>query len=166
MKFNYGYEKRKFDEEWKKLRKEYEAAGMDADAIDEMYRFDLDAFRAERVYCRHTHLMKSFSLAEGHDEGDDAGKAYGKNRIEEKLSVEMPLTDPDRRYGWIDELDDEELVRAIRRLDNEELDLITNLSIEGLSQVEIANGRGVTKQTVNEKWQKIRKKLKKVSEST
>lgn len=40
MGFNYGLEKKKFDQEWKKLRREYRAAGMDEAAIEAMYAFD------------------------------------------------------------------------------------------------------------------------------
>ena len=34
MGFNYGLEKKRFDKEWEKLRKEYRAAGMDEAAIE------------------------------------------------------------------------------------------------------------------------------------
>ena len=33
MGFNYGIEKKKFNEEWKKLQKEYEEAGMSEKSI-------------------------------------------------------------------------------------------------------------------------------------
>ena len=54
MSFNNGRERRKFEAAWKKLRMEYAAAGMDAEAIEEMYQFDLETFRSERRYAEHT----------------------------------------------------------------------------------------------------------------
>ena len=50
MGFNYAKEKKKFDEEWKKLRNEYERAGMSHLAIDEIYEFDWREFCSRRVY--------------------------------------------------------------------------------------------------------------------
>lgn len=38
MGFNYGLEKRKFTEEWKKLYREYKAAGMSEEDIQDIYR--------------------------------------------------------------------------------------------------------------------------------
>lgn len=37
MGFNYGLEKRKFTEEWKKLYREYKAAGMSEEDIQDIY---------------------------------------------------------------------------------------------------------------------------------
>ena len=45
MGFNYGLEKRKFTEEWKKLYREYKAAGMSEEDIQDIYAFDLNVFR-------------------------------------------------------------------------------------------------------------------------
>ena len=39
MGFNYGLEKRKFTEEWKKLYSEYKAAGMSEEDIQDIYAF-------------------------------------------------------------------------------------------------------------------------------
>ena len=44
MGFNYGLEKKKFDREWDRLRKEYHAAGMDEASIEAMYEFDWQGF--------------------------------------------------------------------------------------------------------------------------
>ena len=41
MGFNYAKERTKFDREWDKLRREYEAAGMIPATIEEMYQYDL-----------------------------------------------------------------------------------------------------------------------------
>ena len=39
MGFNYGREKRKFDQEWKRLQAEYDAAGMDEISIQKMKQY-------------------------------------------------------------------------------------------------------------------------------
>lgn len=54
MGFNYGLEKRKFTEEWKKLYREYKAAGMSEEDIQDIYAFDLNVFRKNRTECQRT----------------------------------------------------------------------------------------------------------------
>ena len=165
MKFNYGYEKKKFDEEWVRLRKEYEAAGMSKDAIDAMYRYDLDTFREQRNYCRHTQLMDGFDTeAEKCAASDDISPM--QKRLLEQMCVDMPVADPDRRYAWIDELDDEDMVKAVKSLSRKDVDLLTRVVYEGFRQIDVAQDRGISKQTVNERWLVIREKLKKVSKTT
>ena len=159
MRFNYGYEKKKFDKEWKKLRKEYEAAGMNADAIEAMYRFDLETFRAERSYCKHTQYLPVERADQDEETGDMSPfmKQFG-----ERMCVEAPIVDPDRRYGWIDELDDEDIVKAVRELSHKDIDIITEVVYEGYSQVETAIRLGVTKQYVNKRLIRLNKVLKKI----
>ena len=53
MSFNYGLERKKFDAEWVRLRKEYAEAGMSKAAIEEMYQFDLAAFNRKRADANH-----------------------------------------------------------------------------------------------------------------
>lgn len=52
MEFNYAQERRKFEKQWKILRKQYQEAGMDEDAINKMYQFDLQWLNSERRYIR------------------------------------------------------------------------------------------------------------------
>ena len=54
MGFNYGLEKRRFTEEWKKLYCEYKAAGMREEDIQAIYAFDLNVFRKNRTECKRT----------------------------------------------------------------------------------------------------------------
>ena len=160
MRFNYGYERKKFEEEWKRLREEYAAAGMSGDAIDAMYRYDLDSFREQRKYCRHTQLMNGFdSTAEKSAAKEDAAPLH--KRLLEQLCVDMPVADPDRRHSWIDELENEKLVRIIRSLPGRDIEFLT-LSFEGYSHDEIAASYGVCRQFVTKKFLSLRKKMKKL----
>ncbi len=52
MEFNYAQEGRKFERQWKILRKQYQEAGMDEEAISKMYQFDLQWLNSERRYIR------------------------------------------------------------------------------------------------------------------
>ena len=68
MGFNYGLEKKKFDGEWERLRREYAAAGMDEAAIEAMHEFDWQIFKRERTYCRHTQQVprQRFEIERAH----------------------------------------------------------------------------------------------------
>ena len=54
MAFNKGYELKKFEAHWEKLRIEYAAAGMAEDAIQKMYDYDRQQFNSERTCIERT----------------------------------------------------------------------------------------------------------------
>lgn len=54
MAFNKGYELKKFEAHWEKLRIEYAAAGMAGDAIQKMYDYDRQQFNSERTCIERT----------------------------------------------------------------------------------------------------------------
>jgi len=53
MYFNYGYERRLFEQDEAKKRREYRAAGMSEEAIKEMYKYDLYVFNNNRKEIKH-----------------------------------------------------------------------------------------------------------------
>lgn len=65
MGFNYGLEKRKFTEEWKKLYREYKAAGMSEEDIQDIYAFDLNVFRKNRTEFQRTQPLSESSCDDG-----------------------------------------------------------------------------------------------------
>ena len=85
MEFNYGMAKKRFEKEWEKLRKEYEDAGMSEKDIQEIYEFDLDVFRNERIECLHTQPFLDSKVSDGHAEGESMSVLLQKFRVQ--LSV-------------------------------------------------------------------------------
>ncbi len=57
MPWNNGYEKKKFEEEQKKLAEQYRQAGMSEDDIREMYIYDLAEFNNNRRHFEHSQQM-------------------------------------------------------------------------------------------------------------
>lgn len=53
MKYNHSAMRQRFIKEQKKLAKQYRAAGMSEEAIQEMYKFDLAVFRSNRNDLAH-----------------------------------------------------------------------------------------------------------------
>lgn len=158
MGFNYGLEKKKFDAEWEKLRREYRAAGMDEAAIEAMYEYDWKGFNAERAYCNHTQRMPDQQFD---DDGDGAGEDKSAMLVKfiDRFSVMPRETDEDRRYGWMDEIDSPELSAALHRLSPEDIELLTLYAFEGYTVIEIAAMKGIAHQNVSKKIRRIKKFL-------
>lgn len=68
MEFNYGLERKRFEREWNKLRQQYRKAGMDEEAIAEMYAFDLELFNDERAIAKWEQPFTSDSDESNNDE--------------------------------------------------------------------------------------------------
>jgi sigma-70, region 4 len=160
MGFNYGLEKKKFDAEWEKLRREYRAAGMDEAAIQEMYEYDWQGFNAERAYRNHTQSMPDQRFD---DDGDAAGDDNSAMLVKfiDRFSVMPRETDEDRRYGWLDEIDSPELSAALHRLSPEDIELLTLYAFDGYGVTEIAVMQGVSHPTISKKLKRIKNILKK-----
>lgn len=131
---------------------------MSEDAIDAMEAFDREQSNNNRRFYSHE---EPFSLQiEGMDTEPDRQPLLQK-RHGGALCVEARITNPERRYAWIDELDSESLVKAVEGLKPADLELLTRFAIEGYTVTEIAEQMGVTHQTVSEKIGRLKKYLKK-----
>lgn len=103
MAFNYAYEKKKFEKEWKQLQKEYAAAGMSFEDIEAMRQFDLDIFNSNRRFFSHTQPLLSSDC--GEDDYGQEDKSVLLVRFSEAMSVTDDGVSFHSRYWWIEELD-------------------------------------------------------------
>ena len=150
MAWNNGLERKKFEAEQAKLAAEYRAAGMSEEQIQKMYEFDLGVFHGNRSYAEHTQPFPESPF----EDGDD-GQSPLYERFPEALTVTMDLPVGNSRYAWIDEIENPQLLAAIRTLSADELELITQIVFEELSQREIAMALGVTQPAISQKLKKI-----------
>lgn len=159
MGFNNGLERRKFEEEWKKLRVEYAVAGMDAASIEEMYRFDLAVFNSDR---RYVERRQDTSIQQFEDDGDSSNESNSAllKKFMDRFAVPAKETDDSRRYGWLDEIDTPKLSAALRKLSPEDIELLTLYVFEGISVIEIAAMKGITHQNVSKKIRRVKKFLR------
>ena len=148
MAYIYAYERKKFEEEWAKKEAWYRAEGMKEDAIHELYLLDLAEFNSTRRYYRHN-VSLSADLSELAN-----------------LLVDHSDFILSGRYDWIEELDGPEMVHIIRRLTETELELLTEMISDDLTQSEIARANRVSRQAVNETVLRIRKYFEKLRKST
>ena len=76
MSFNKGYELKKFEAHWEKLRIEYAAAGMTEDVIQKMYDYDRQQFNAERAHLERTQELSTDTFECSEDENSPLMKRY------------------------------------------------------------------------------------------
>lgn len=91
MGFNYGLEKRKFTEEWKKLYREYKAAGMSEEDIQDIYAFDLNVFRKNRTEFQRTQPLSESFCDDGTEQGESSRCNERRTEIggDDALAVEL-----------------------------------------------------------------------------
>ena len=147
MGFNYGLEKRKFTEEWKKLYREYKAAGMSEEDIQDIYAFDLNVFRKNRTEFQRTQPLSESSCDDGSEQGESMSALLKK--FSSALSVcDKYSFQSDPRFAWVDEMENDELYRKIISLPERDIDLLTLIAFEGYSQREVAKDRKTQKTSV------------------
>ena len=103
MGFYYAREKQKFDAEWERLSAWYQAEGMSAEAIRELYQYDWAVFCRQRSFENRTQPLPE----------EPASVLYQKFA---QLTTMMTDTDLRGRYDWIESLDDEELAGRLSDL--------------------------------------------------
>lgn len=139
MGFNYAREKRKFDEEWNEKERWYRESGMSEDAIREMYEYDWREFNSTRKFYRYGD--DDVNVESITEENEDAvNKAFSEE--------------------WIELLDTSDLVRKVRKLPADYIEIIDLMVRENLTQKEIAGRMNCSQQNIAKKIEKIRKLLR------
>ena len=154
MGFNYAAEKKKFETLWARLRREYRAAGMSDAAIQKMHDFDWEVFKQERIYRLHTQDLGIGIFDEPSAEQED--KSALMKKFLESVSRWDDYTTASR-YGWIEEVDDPSIYKQLQALRKADLELLTLIVVDGLSQTEIAAVLGCYLQNMFGRLKKIRK---------
>ena len=138
MEFNYAHEKRKFDEKWKKLEVWYRRSGMSEDAIREMREYDWNEFNSTRkFYRRGEDNVNVESIVE--EDGDSIDKTFSEE--------------------WIELLETPNLVRKVRKLPADYIEIIDLMVRENLTQEEVARRMHCSQQNIAKKIEKIKKLL-------
>lgn len=151
MEWHDGTERRRFEREQAELRKQYLAAGMTEEQIQALHAFDAEWYKSRRREAVHTQRL-DIQTSEDEDINKD-NPLYKK--FFEKLAVEDNHADYSR-YGWIDELENEELAKAVNALSDTDKELLTML-INGFTQSEIGAEMGVSQQSVSKRIKKIQR---------
>ena len=155
MSFNKGYELKKFDAHWEKLRIEYAAAGMTEDAIQKMYDYDRQQFNSERTFVERTQEFTAPAYESSEEEAFPLMLRY-----QEAITTKDTYHETKSKFAWIGEIEDERLLSALENLSDSDLELITLYAYEGYDTVEISKAFGTTKQNISKKINRISKFIK------
>ena len=115
-----------------------------------MREFDWNVFKKDRIYIIHNQELPDNVSA------DKRGTLTEKF---ENLKVDFPENVSSDKYSWVDSIIDEELLKKIKKLSDDYLDIITML-MDGYTQEEIGKKRNVKKQAICNKIKRIKKILK------
>ena len=156
MSFNKGYELKKFEAHWEKLRIEYTAAGMTEDAIQKMYEYDRQQFNAERTHLERTQELSTDTFECSEDENSPLMKRY-----REVTTVTDTYHETKSSFAWIGEIENERLLSALENLSEDDLKLLTLYAYEGYNESEISKVFNVSQPAIHKRIMKIAIFLKK-----
>lgn len=155
MGFNYAKEKARFDRNWSKLRQKYEAAGMEAAAIQSIYDYDWQYFCSQRIYRIHTQPFPSETIqTDMNSENTHLLQKF------DTLSVSFDKENLPGRFAWVDTISDPRLVQRLKQLSMQDLELLTLYAMEGYSQTEIAHIQECNQSVISRKLRRIKNFLK------
>ena len=155
MSFNKGYELKKFEAHWEKLRIEYAAAGMTEDAIQKMYDYDRQQFNSERTFIERTQEFTAPAYESSEEEASPLMLRY-----QEAITTKDTYHETKSKFAWIGEIEDERLLSALENLSDADLNLVTMYAYEGYTVTEISKVLGVAQPTISVKIKRITKFLK------
>ena len=155
MSFNKGYELKKFEAHWEKLRIEYAAAGMTEDTIQKMYDYDRQQFNSERTFVERTQEFTAPAYESSEEEASPLMLRY-----QEAITTKDTYHETKSKFALIGEIEDERLLSALENLSDSDLELITLYAYEGYDTVEISKAFGTTKQNISKKINRISKFIK------
>ena len=156
MSFNKGYELKKFEAHWEKLRIEYAAAGMTEEAIQKMYDYDRQQFNSERTFVERTQEFTAPAY-----EGSEEEASPLMLRYQEVITTTDTYHETKSKFVWIGEIEDERLLSALENLSEDDLKLLTFYAYEGYTVTEISKVLGVSQPTISIKIKRITNFLKK-----
>ena len=151
MNYNSGNARRIFYAKWDKLREEYRAAGMEEDAIQKMYEYDLAVFNDDRAHHRYD---------VGIPTADNSENQSDYVEYERATTVTDTYHETKTRFAWVGEIKNERLQAGLEKLSDEELQLITLYFYDEYSTVELSKVYGVAHQNISKRIIKITNFLK------
>ena len=151
MNYNSGNARRNFYAKWDKIREKYRAAGMNEDAIQKMYEYDLAVFNDDRAHHRYDVEIPSADDSENRNNYADFVRA---------TTVTDTYHETKTCFAWVGEVQNERLQAGLEMLSVDDLKLLTLYAYEGYTVTEISKVLGVSQPTISIKIKRITNFLK------
>lgn len=153
MAVNFAHEYKRFEEQQARLRIEYKAAGMSDEQIDMMYKFDKAQLARDLAFTRRTQR-----LFVEHDDFESENQSALLDKFMDVLSYTME-PDTSKHLWWLEEISNSNLLRAVKQLSSEQIELLDMYVFDALSQTDIARRLGVNQSSVCRQLSKIKEIL-------
>lgn len=150
MCWNDGYERKRFEKKLKKQREEYKKQGMTDAQIEKIEKKDWEIYRSDRCYYSHTQPL------EFEDDNFDKEDCTPLCKFFSEELCDYIHPDYSNPHWWIDEIEDEHILRQIKKLNLEEIEVLTLVVFEGLQRKEAALVLGISVDSVDRKFRKYR----------
>ena len=155
MSFNKGYELKKFEAHWEKLRIEYAVAGMTEEAIQKMYDYDRQQFNSERTFVERTQEFTAPAY-----EGSEEEASPLMLRYQEAISTTDTYHETKSKFAWIGEIENERLLAALESLSELDLKILTLYVYAGYTEFEIASALESKRITIHKRIERMTMFLK------
>ena len=155
MSFNKGYELKKFEAHWEKLRIEYAAAGMTEDAIQKMYDYDRQQFNSERTFIERTQEFTAPAYESSEEEASPLMLRY-----QEAITTTDTYHETKSKFAWIGEIENERLLAALESLSELDLKILTLYVYAGYTESEIAMALESKRITIHKRIERMTMFLK------
>lgn len=155
MSFNKGYELKKFEAHWEKLRIEYAAAGMTKEAIQKMYDYDRQQFNSERTFIERTQEFTAPAYESSEEEASPLMLRY-----QDAITVTDTYHETKSRFAWIGEIENERLLAALESLSELDLKILTLYVYAGYTESEIASALESKRITIHKRIERMTMFLK------
>ena len=155
MSFNKGYELKKFEAHWEKLRIEYAAAGMTKEAIQKMYDYDRQQFNSERTFIERTQEFTAPAYESSEEEASPLMLRY-----QEAITTTDTYHETKSKFAWIGEIENERLLSALENLSEDDLKLLTLYVYAGYTESEIAMALESKRITIHKRIERMTMFLK------
>lgn len=159
MKFCYGEEKRKFEEEWERTAAWYAEQGMPTSDIETMREYDWNIFKAQRNWALHT---QEVPMTDDADEESGIAESPMIKRYFERFTTKYDTYGSHSRFWWIEEIHDPRIARVFCKLSDLDKTLLTMIWIEGYTQAECAAILHMTRGAISMKIHRIFSKIAKI----
>ncbi len=156
MNWNNGYERKRFDKEQKRRAEEYRKLGMSEAQIREMYLFDLAWFKSKRRYYTHTQAFTSGAFDVSNEDNFESA-LYEMFSVALSTATDKPINHS--RFCWVEAIEDPVLVQKIKRLNENDLELLTLFAFDGYTLTEIGKIYRCTPQNIYKKYKRIKNNL-------
>ena len=155
MSFNKGYELKKFEAHWEKLRIEYAVAGMTEDAIQKMYDYDRQQFNSERTFIERTQEFTAPAYESSEEEASPLMLRY-----QEAITTTDTYHETKSKFAWIGEIENERLLAALESLSELDLKILTLYVYAGYTESEIASTLESKRITIHKRIERMAMFLK------